>query len=106
MAISNASLETPAVNYFLSKRGLIDVRWMELLGEGLQLRISAFASEAPEEGFLCGDFSLADIFAGYVLRIGVQSGLLPKEGRLATYLDRLRARPAAQQARFFDSLDS
>ena len=58
----------------------------------------------PQEGYICGEFSLADICAAYVLRIGVQAELLPLEGTLESYLRRLMARPAAQAARFFDGV--
>jgi glutathione S-transferase len=58
----------------------------------------------PEDGFICGRFSLADICAAYVLRIGVEAGLLPMEGALAAYLENLMARPAARAARFFGGL--
>ena len=37
-------------------------------------------------------------------RIAVQAGLLPYEGKLADYMDALRARPAAVASRIFDSL--
>jgi glutathione S-transferase len=58
----------------------------------------------PANGYICGDFTLADIFAAYVLRIGVQAGLLSLEGNLADYLRRLMTRPAAQAARFFEGI--
>ncbi|NND44996.1 MAG: glutathione S-transferase family protein [Xanthomonadales bacterium] len=99
------TLETPTVNYFLSQRGIMDERWKDLLAESLPPRLRAFAERLPEEGYLYERFTLADVFAGYVLRIGVQSGLLAYEASLGAYLDRLRARPAAVEARIFDSLD-
>jgi glutathione S-transferase len=55
----------------------------------------------PQDGFICGDFTLADICAAYPLRIAVQAGLLPLEGGLKAYLQRLKERPAAIAARFF-----
>ena len=64
----------------------------------------ASAENVPGEGYLCGGFSLADICAAYVLRVGVQANLLSREGKLEAYLVRLMARPAAQAARFFESL--
>ena len=60
----------------------------------------------PREDYICGDFSIADICAAYVLRIGVQAELLPFEGKLKDYLQRLMARPAAKAARFFEGLQS
>lgn len=106
VALFTTSLETPVVNHFLSQRGILDARWQELLEDGLRPRLETLAGKLPEDDFLCGSFTLADIFAGYVLRIAVQSGLLSYEGRVADYLDRLRARPAAQAARVFAVLDA
>ena len=42
----------------------------------------------------------------YVLRIGVQAELLPLEGTLKGYLQRLMDRSAAQAARFFEGLQT
>jgi glutathione S-transferase len=102
--VSGSSLEIPVVNYYLSQAGFIDGAWAELWREPLSKRLNVFARSAPGSGYICGDFSLADIFAAYVLRIGVQANLLPLQGQLKTYLDRLASRPAAAAARFFDSL--
>ena len=71
----------------------------------LEQRLSAFAAAMPAQGYLCGAFSLADIFAAYVLRIGIQAGLLAWEGNLAVYMDHLRQRPGAIESRMFDSLE-
>lgn len=102
--VSGASLEIPVVNYYLSQVGFIDGRWAELWREPLSRRLEVFAQSVSGTGYICGDFSLADIFAAYVLRIGVQADLLALEGEFGAYLDRLAARPAAEAARFFDSL--
>lgn len=99
-----STLETPVVLYYLSKRGVVDAAWASLWAEPLQSRLPVLAARVPADGFICGRFSLADICAGYVLRIGVESGLLPMEGALAAYLENLMARPAAQAARFFRGL--
>ena len=104
VALATTTLEQPLVNYSLSKWGVIDERWADLLKEGLQPRLKTFAESMPDEGYLHGAFTLADIFAGYILRIGIQSGLLQKRGKLSYYVDRLRNRPASKEARIFDSL--
>ena len=104
VALATTTLEQPMVNYSLSKWGVIDERWAELLKEGLKPRLETFADSMPDEGYLHGAFTLADIFAAYILRMGIQSGLLQKRGKLSDYLDRLRKRPAAVEARFFNSL--
>jgi glutathione S-transferase len=105
MNISTTTLETPVVQYLLSSRGVIDAAWAPLWEAPLGKRLAVFARSMPGEGYICGEFSLADICAAYVLRIGIYAGLLPFEGKLKSYLNTLMARPAAQAARFFDSLD-
>jgi glutathione S-transferase len=104
--VSASTLETPVVLYYLSNRGIVDTAWASLWAESLDARLSVFSDSMPRDGYICGDFSLADICAAYVLRIGVQAGLLTLEGNLAGYLHRLMARPAAQAARFFQGLES
>ena len=37
---------------------------------------------ANELGYICGDFTIADICAACVLRMGVEADLLPLEGNL------------------------
>ena len=88
--------------YFLAKRGIADAAWAPLCEGPLAAKLPVFAEGMPAEGYICGDFTLADVCAGYVLRIGVQAGLLPLEAHLESYLRRLMARPAAQAARFFE----
>jgi glutathione S-transferase len=105
VAVSVSTLETPVVLYYLSRRGIADPAWADLWAGPLAGRLPVFAAGMPGERYICGDFSLADICAAYVLRIGVQAGLLPMEGALAAYLDRLRERPAAQAARFFEGFE-
>jgi len=104
--LASASLEAPTVNYYLGRAGILDARWPELVGKDLEPRLAALAARLPETGYLCDGFTLADICVAYVLKVAVSGELLAYQGRLAAYLDRLRARPAAQAARFFDSLDS
>ena len=103
--LTSSTLEMPVVAYILESRGVGKKGWQDLLGDDLRKRLEAFASDLPPEAYLCGSFSIADVCAGYVLRIAVQAGLLPFEGRLAAYMDRLRARPAAIQSRIFDTLE-
>ena len=67
-------------------------------------KLGVLAAQLPAEGFLCGDaFTLADVLAGYSLRLGVQTGLVERDA-VEPYLSRLVARPAAQRARVFASL--
>lgn len=104
VSLAVSTLETPVVMYYLSKNGIVDAAWASLWAKPLEARLPVFSASMPAEGYICGDFSLADICAAYVLRIGVQAGLLPMEGHLAGYLRRLMARPAAQAARFFHGI--
>jgi len=102
--LAGSTLEAPVVMYHLSRLGIVDAAWGPLCAQSIDQRLAVFARQAPEQGYLCGDFSIADICAAYVLRIGVQSELLALEGALAGYLARLAERPAAQAARFFAGL--
>jgi len=104
LCLTANTLEMPVVCYFLGSRGVMDERWPELVGDAISERMRTFASSLPGTGYLCGDFSLADVCAGYVLRVGLQAGLLGYEGKLAGYMDRLRGRPAAVASRVFESL--
>lgn len=104
LSIASSTLEQLTVNYFVSKSGIIDAAWMDLVGEPIAERLQVFADSMPQMGFICGDFSLADICAAYPLRIAVQADLLKLEGRLEAYLGRLMTRPAASAARFFEGL--
>ena len=105
MFLSNSTLEAPVVSYFLSRSGVIDSAWADLWEEPLKRRLTVFAEQAPADDYICGNFSLADICAAYVLRIGVQAQLLQAEGGLRAYLERLMSRPAAREARFFERLE-
>jgi glutathione S-transferase len=102
--MASSTLEFPVVMYYLANLDYVDRNWASLCTAPLQARLPVFAASMPEQGFLCGSFSIADICAAYVLRIGVQAKLLSLEGTLGGYLSRLMARPAAQAARFFEGL--
>ena len=104
VSLATSSLETPVVMYYLAKSGFVDSAWAPLWAGSLEARLPVFSAGMPANGYICGDFTLADIFAAYVLRIGVQAGLLSLEGNLGDYLHRLMTRPAAQAARFFEGI--
>lgn len=104
ISLAVSTLEIPVVMYYLANAGIADAAWGPLCKKPLDARLPVFAASMPVEGYICGDFTLADICAAYVLRIGVQAGLLSFEGQLERYLRRLMARPAAQAARFFEGL--
>ena len=102
--MASSTLEFPVVMYYLANLDYVDKGWATLCSGPLQARLPVFAAAVPNEGCICGDFSIADICAAYVLRIAVQAKLLPMEGALKGYLDRLMERPAAKAARFFAGL--
>jgi glutathione S-transferase len=104
--VSTVTLERPVAMYYLAKNGITDAAWAELSEAPLNKRLPVFADCLPDKGYICGEFSIADICAAYVLRIGIQAGLVPFEGKLENYLRRLMDRPAAQAARFFDSFET
>ena len=104
--VSTCTLETPVVMCYLAKKGVIDAAWAKLWAGPLSKRLAVFAESVPQATYICDEFSLADICAAYVLRMGVQAGLLPFNGQIEKYLRRLMARPAAKAARFFDSLEA
>jgi glutathione S-transferase len=104
--LATTTFESPVVLYYLARRGVIDAAWAPLCEAPLRRRLPVFAAGLPDDGYICGSFTLADVCAAYVLRIAVQAELLPLEGVLAAYLRRLAARPAAQEARFFEGLNT
>lgn len=105
VCLATTTLETPVVQYYLSKVGYGDEAWMGLLEKPLRKRLNTFVASLPDEGYLCGEFTLADIFAAYCLSLGLQAGLLEPEGALQAYMQRLMARQAARAARFFLRLE-
>ena len=103
MGLATQTLEFPVVNYILSKKGIVDEAWGPMLEDRLRHNIGVFAKNVPGQGWWLGNtFTLADIFAAYVLRIAVYSGLLEYGADVKPWFERLMARPAAQQAGFFD----
>jgi len=103
VGVATQTLELPAVNFLLSKAGIVDAAWGPLLEKSLRSRMATFAVNVPGDGWWLGEqFTLADIFAAYVLRIAVGGGLVEYKGALKGWFERIMARPAAQQAGFFD----
>ena len=92
--LSTTTLEAPVVFSYLAKMDIVDAAWRDMWAPHVDKRLGVFAASVPEDGYICGAFSLADICAAYVLRIAVQAELLTLEGKLERYLRRLMARPA------------
>ena len=105
VSLTTSTLEGPMVQYFLSKAGYQDEAWAHLLGGRLTERLNAFAASLPEEGCLCGEFTLADVFAAYSLKLALQAELLAPDATLQAYMQRLMERPAAQASGFFTGLE-
>ncbi len=99
------TLEGRLVEATLSKAGVLDERYFELHERVLRSKLRALVQKLPEEGYLCGDFTFADIVAGYSFRLAAGIDLAPWAD-VEAYLRRLAARPAAQKARFFQSIEA
>lgn len=103
LAVFTETLEARLVECAVSRSGLLGPEYFQLHERTLRRKIEVVSKQLPETGFLCGDrFTLADICAGYSLRLAVQCGFLEA---VPPYLERLTTRPAAVEARIFDSLE-
>lgn len=98
VAASTESCEGPLVQCAVSKGGLLPPTYLEQQAPMVKHKVRAIAERLPAEGYLLGDFTLADIFVAYSMRLALSVGLLDEVG---PWYERLQARPAAQQARFF-----
>ena len=103
MAAFTETMEGRLVECAVSRAGILGPEYFELHEAQLRRKLAVLAERLPNDGYLAGRFSLADICAGYSLRLAIQCGLLD---RAATepYLSRLIARPAARRSRMFASL--
>jgi glutathione S-transferase len=99
------TLEGRLVESVLSKAGVLAGRHHELHEDNLRFKLGALLDRLPADNYLCGDaFTLADVMAGYGLRLALRLELVDP-AKVMPYLDRLRARPAAEESRIFASLD-
>lgn len=104
LAVFGEMLEARLVESAVSRAGILGPEYFALHEQTLRQKLGVVAPKLPREGWLCGErFTLADVVAGYSLRLAVQCGLVER-GALEPYLGRLVARPAAQQSRVFASL--
>ena len=105
LAVFGETLEGRLVDCAISRLGLLPSAVFDQQAGHLRRRLPVIAAALPAEGYLCGaDFSVADVLAGYSLRLAVQLELLPWAA-CAPYLRRLMARPAAARARIFAHLE-
>lgn len=103
LAAFGETLEGRLVECAVSKGGILPPAYFELHESSCRRKLGVLAGRLPDERYLCGRFTLADIVAGYNLRLGVQTGLIGRD-RVEPYLSRLVERPAAQRSRIFASL--
>lgn len=104
LAAFGETLEGRLVECAVSRAGLLPSTYFELHESGVRRKLGALVDRLPQQGHLCGEgFTLADVLAGYSLRLAVQTGLVERAA-VEPYLSRLVDRPAAQRARIFDSL--
>ena len=97
------TLEGRLVECAVSKAGMLGPEYFQLHERSCRRKLGVLADKLPDEGWLCGErFTLADVTAGYSLRLGIQVGLLERD-RAEPYLSRLITRPAAQRSRIFAS---
>ena len=104
LAVFGETFESRLVETAVAMAGIADARFVELHDKALRRKLAVAAAELPESGYLCGDaFTLADVLAGYSLRLAVQTGVIEREA-VDPYLSRLVDRPAARESRIFASL--
>ena len=104
LAAFSETLEGRLVEAAVSKAGLLGPEYFALHERSCRRKLGVLADRLPDEGWLCGSaFTLADVAAGYNLRLGIQVGLLERD-RAEPYLGRLISRPAARRSRIFASL--
>jgi glutathione S-transferase len=105
LAVYGESMEGPLVEAVVSQFGLLGPEYFALHEKKLRRSLGILARQLPEHGYLAGGFTLADIVAGYSLRLAIQAGLVERAA-VEPYFSRLVERPAAQRARVFASLES
>lgn len=101
LAAFGEGLEGRLVECILSAPKLVDPRFIELHSPRVRSKLDVLVGMLPSEGYLCGGFTVADIVAGYSLRLASAMGMVEGD-RVAGYMDRLRARPAATSSSFFE----
>lgn len=104
LATFGETLEARLVECAVSRAGILGPEYFALHEQALRFKLGVVAEMLPKEGYLAGTrFSVADVLAGYNLRLALQTGLVTRE-RVEPYFGRLVARPAAAAARVFASL--
>lgn len=97
-------LEGRLVECAISKAGIVGPEYFDLHHKAVSFKLRVLAEKLPKTGYLVGEsFTVADVLAGYSLRLAVRCGLIAREA-VEPYFGRLVARPAAQASRIFASL--
>ncbi len=105
-AAATESLEPLLTPYYLDHAGIAYNGFKRIFHDALKHRVSIFCANLPDGGFLVGDgLTLADIFAGYVIRLAVQAELIAFD-QVGHYMEPLMQRDAARKAEIFASLRS
>jgi glutathione S-transferase len=103
LAAFGETLEGRLVECAVSRAGILGPEFFTLHEQRVRSKLAAIAPMLPKDGFVAGDcFTIADIVAGYGLRLGVRIGLVERTA-FEPYISRLVDRPAARAARFFAS---
>ncbi len=104
LSVFTETHESRLVECSVSKTGLLGPEYLELHQRSVRRKLGVIARQLPAEGWLAGGrFTLADICAGYCLRLAIQCGFLTVE-QVEPYFGRLRDRRAAVESRVFASL--
>lgn len=104
LALFGETFEARLVECAVSRAGILGPEYFTLHEKGLRFKLGVHAKRLPQQGYLCGDrFTVADVLAGYSLRLALQCGLIERAS-VEPYFGRLVARPAAVKARVFASL--
>jgi len=105
VALFAETLESRLVEYRLAKVDYIPAVFADTTKARLERQLPIAVAQLPAEGFLvAGRLTLADIEAAYSLRLAIAAELLALDD-VAGYLRPLMARPAAQAAGFFASIE-
>jgi len=104
LAVFGETMESRLVECAVSRAGILGPEYFDLHEKALRRKLAVVAAKLPREGYLCGErFTVADVLAGYNLRLAVQCELVGRDA-VEPYLGRLVSRPAAQTSRVFASL--
>jgi glutathione S-transferase len=105
LAAFGETLEGRLVECALSRSKILGVEYFEVHESFLRFKLEVFAKQLPQKGYLCGKrFTVADVLAGYSLRLAVKCELVPRAA-VEPYLGRLMEREGAKASRIFKSLE-